>query len=149
MGYHFGDSVLARRAAWIVERYANDDLTEVDVIDAFSDEMPVDDAIRRFRVFRRPIDEVGDYREISSTQAEVSVVCVGKRATVGVLITDDGHGRIRMTAIGLEAAPGVSVREARLEDGPAINDLERRCPVVTDGVEVSTTAVTTTSHSTA
>ena len=136
MGSRFGDTTLARRTAWMVERYVNDDLTEADVREVYSDEMPVDDALRRFRVFRRPIDEVGDYRELSPTQSLVSVVCAGRSATVTVLLTDDAEGRIRMSALGLDPPPGVTVRDARPEDGPAIIELERRCPVVTDGVEV-------------
>ena len=137
MGYDFGDSTLARRAAWMVERYANDDLREADVDAAFSEGVPAADTLRRFRVFRRPIDEVREYREVSPTRAYVSVVCDGRPAHVQLLITDDDEGRIRATSLALDPAPGVTVRDARPEDGPAIIELERRCPVVTGGVEVT------------
>ena len=137
MGYDFGDSTLARRTAWMVERFANDDLSEADVHAAFSEGVPANDTLRRFEVFRRPIDDVRGYRELTPTRAVVSVVCEGKPARVQVLITDDGEGRIRASSLALAPAPGVTVRDAREEDGPGIIELERRCPVVTGGVEVA------------
>ena len=136
MGYEFGDSVLARRTAWMLERYANDDLTAADALEQFSPTVSVDDVLRRFRVFRRPIDEVIGYEEVSPTRAMVAVVCEGKRARVNVALTDEPGGPIRSSALVLEPAPGVVVREAREDDGPGIIELERRCPVVTGGVEV-------------
>lgn len=137
MGYDFGDSTLARRTAWMVERYAKNDLSEADVHAAFSEGVPAADTLRRFQVFRRPIDEVRGYTEITPTRAFVSVVCEGKPARVKVRIADDDEGRIRSSVLALEPAPGVTVREAQVDDGPAIIELERRCPVVTGGVEVT------------
>lgn len=137
MRYDFGDTAVAQRAAWIVERYANDDLTAEDVVGRFSDESRVETNLLQFRVFRRPIDAVVDYQEVSPTRATIAVRCEGRPATVRIRLAEDGSDLIRSCALLIDPAPGVTVRTARLEDGPALRELELRCPIVAGDVAVT------------
>lgn len=137
MGYDFGDGALARRAAWMVERYARDDLTVDDAAAHFSDEMTVDEWVGMFRAMRRPIDEVVAYEELSPVRAFVSVRSEGRPMTLRLIVSDDADAHIRGGTLMLDPAPGVTVREATADDGPALADLERRCPVVDGDTEVT------------
>lgn len=122
----------------MIDRYAEDRLTPEQVLEAFSDELPVEDHLRRFRVFRRPIDEVVEYRELSPTLATVAVRCEGRAATMRLRLTDDGRHLIRVCGLGIDPAPGVTIRPVIVEqDGPALRELELRCPVVTGDVAVT------------
>lgn len=129
-----GDTILARRAAWLMERYAEDSTTESDldaeVVDL--DSRPASEWIRGFDIFRRPLDEVLEFVERSPTQGEVRVRSGPDSLRLSVLLGDDG--RVRASALMYEPAAGVTIRSAVEDDGPGLADLERRCPVEGGGI---------------
>jgi hypothetical protein len=131
------ESIPAARLAWAIERYGEGTLTPVQVAATheFDPGYNVDSHIRRFKVFRRPVDEVLSY-ELDPANLSAVVRSGGDEAVVRVLLGDGPEYRILAMGMMKRPAAGVTTRHAVDEDGPALRELERRCAVETGGVSV-------------
>lgn len=130
-------SIQAARMAWAIERYAEDELTadQVAATHEFDPGYDLRAHLRRFRVFRRPIDEVLSYEP--HPVSPLAVVRSGNdTAIVLVRLSDAPDHRILAMSLLKRPAEGVTTRPASDADGPALRDLERRCPVETGGASI-------------
>ena len=131
------ESVAATRLAWAIERYADGELTadQVEATHEFDPGYGVEQQLMRFRIFRRPIDEVLSF-EPSPTGARATVRSGQDTAIVSVRLSGTSDQRILMMSLMKCPAPGVTTRHATDADGPTLRDLERRSAVETGGVSV-------------
>jgi hypothetical protein len=123
--------------AWAIDRFAAGDLTaeQVEATHEFDPGYDVQIQLRRFRFFRRPIDEVLSY-EPHPISPRAVVRSGGDEALVSLRLGDAPEYRILAMSLVKRPAPGVTTRLATESDGPALRDLERRCAVETGGVSV-------------
>ena len=131
------ESIQAARMAWAIERYAEGELTaeQIEATHELGPGYDVASHLRRFRIFRRPVDEVISC-ELGVTRARAIVRSGNDRARILVTLGDAPEHRILAMGLSKLPAPGVTTRLAIEADGPALRDLERRCPVETGGVSV-------------
>lgn len=134
------ESVSAARLAWAIERYAAGTITaeEIEATHELSPGVPgadVDSQLRRFQVFRRPIDEVLNC-EFEPGRARAVARSGADTVDISVSLGEPPDCRIVSMSLVKRPAPGVTVRLATQDDGPALRDLERRCAVETGGVSV-------------
>ncbi|MEO8458066.1 MAG: hypothetical protein ABI559_09660 [Chloroflexota bacterium] len=131
------ESIQATRLAWAIDCYAAGELTsgQIEATHEFDPGYDVAAHLRRFRMFRRPIDEVISYEPHPVRPR--AVVRSGKdTAMVRVVLGDAPEHRILAMALMKCPAPGVTTRLATESDARELRDLERRCPVETGGVSV-------------
>ncbi len=131
-------SIQAERMAWAIERYADGELTaaQVEATHEFDPGFDVTQQLRRFRVFRRPVDEVLAY-EHDAFRPRAIVRCGQDEAVVSVRLGDPPDYPIIAMSLQKRPPAGVAVRFATEADGPGLRDLERRCAVEVGGVSVS------------
>ena len=131
------ESVSATRLAWAIERYAAGELTaqHIEATHEFDPGYDVVRHLRRFRLFRRPIDEVLSYQP-DSIRPHAVVRSGNDTAVVSVLLGDGPEHRIVAMWLTKQPAAGVTTRVATEADARALRDLERRCAVETGGVSV-------------
>jgi GNAT superfamily N-acetyltransferase len=127
----------AARMAWAIERYAEGTLTpeQVEATHEFDPGYDVESQLRRFRIFRRPIDEVVSY-EPDPVVPRALVRSGRDMALVAVRVGDAPQHRILAMSLAKCPAAGVTTRVATDADGPALRDLERRCAIEAEGVAV-------------
>ncbi len=130
-------SAQAARLGWAIERYAEGVLTpeQVEATHEFGPGYDVENHLRRFRLFRRPIDEVLSY-EPDPLLPRARVRSGSDMALVSVRLGDPPEHRILAMSLIKQAAAGVTTRVATESDGPARRDLERRSAIETNGVSV-------------
>lgn len=129
------ESVPAARLAWAIERYAEGELTreQIESTHEFDPGYGPDSHLRRFRSFRRPIQEVLSYNTDEARPSAV-VRCDGALAEVRLRLGAAPEYRVLMMSLMKLPVPGVITRPATDADGPALADLERRCAVEAGGV---------------
>jgi len=131
------ETIPAARLAWALERYAEGSLTR-EQIEATHELKPgygVEQHLRRFQIFRRPIDAVLTC-EFEPRRARATARSSADVVEVRLILGAAPEHRIVMMGLAKRAALGVSIRRATEADGPALRDLERRCAVEADGVSV-------------
>ena len=131
------ESIPAGRLAWAIERYAEGTITAEEIK---ATHVPMPDAdvaqhLRRFQVFRRPIDDVL-MCDFEPGRAHAVARSGEDLVDIGVRLGNPPDYRIRLMGLVKRPAPGVSTRQATQDDGPTLRDLERRCAVDTGGVSV-------------
>jgi hypothetical protein len=131
-------SIQAERLAWAIERYVAGELTaeQIEATHEFEPGYGVQNHLRRFRIFRRPIDAVLS-ADIASARPSAIVASGEDQAMVRVWLGDPPAHRILAMSLMKLPPPGVTTRLAAPADGPALRELERRCPVVRGNLSVS------------
>ena len=132
-------TALGRVASWMLERYVEGELSVDEAADPrwFYPTDNVEERLRLFGVFRRPISRVLAYEEVDGLIARFSVVDDrGRPLLVRVQQHPDHPGRVWTSSMMLDP-PDVEVGSATKVDGEALRALELATPVVHEGSSIS------------
>lgn len=127
-------SPLRSRVAWVLSTAQTRAFTVDEIKEVFS--YPPLMPLPRVEYLQGPwsLSMIEAYDELSDTFARITLrFADGHRETLRICVSPTPPHRIRYISRYL-APEGVTVREATEADGPMIADLERRTPVVDDGV---------------